>query len=109
MTRFRESVLLAILAAATIAAPVHARAPDSGLRAAPSAADRKLKSLYDGYAAWDAGETANFQNAAGETKPTDHLPKIDAATQQRRAAHLQELLTQLNAIPEAQLSAEEKV
>ena len=77
--------------------------------AARSAADQRLKALYNGYAAWDAGETANFQNAAGETKPTDHLPKIDAATQQRRAAHLQELLTQLNAIPEAQLSAEEKV
>ena len=77
--------------------------------AARSAADQRLKALYDGYAAWDAGETANFQNAAGETKPTDRLPKIDAATQQRRAAHLQELLTQLNAIPEAQLSAEEKV
>ena len=77
--------------------------------AAQSAADQRLKALYNGYAAWDAGETANFQNAAGETKPTDHLPKIDAATQQRRAAHLQELLTQLNAIPEAQLSAEEKV
>ena len=77
--------------------------------AARSAADQRLKALYNGYAAWDAGETANFQNAAGETKPTDRLPKIDAATQQRRAAHLQELLTQLNAIPEAQLSAEEKV
>ena len=77
--------------------------------AAQSAADQRLKALYNGYAAWDAGETANFQNAAGETKPTDRLPKIDAATQQRRAAHLQELLTQLNAIPEAQLSAEEKV
>ena len=77
--------------------------------AARSAADQRLKALYNGYAAWDAGETANFQNAAGETKPTDRLPKIDAATQQRRAAHLHELLTQLTAIPEAQLSAEEKV
>jgi uncharacterized protein (DUF885 family) len=65
--------------------------------------------LYDGYAAWDAKESGNFQDSRGETKPADYLPRVDAATQQRRAAHLQDLLKQLTAIPVAQLSPAEKV
>ena len=44
-------------------------------------------------------------------KPTqaNYPPKVDAATQERRAAHLRDLLARLNAIPEGQLSSEEKV
>jgi len=84
------------------------------VQAAPAAstrtsADARLKALYDGYAAWDAKESGNFQDLRGETKPADYLPRVDAATQQRRAAHLQDLLKQLNAIPVAQLSPPEKV
>ena len=88
-------------AALAEAAPVHT--------VAASAADRELRALYDGYAAWDAKESGNIQDARGETKPAGYLPKVDAATQQRRAAHLQELLRQLNAIPQSQLSPAEKV
>ncbi|WP_028970572.1 DUF885 domain-containing protein [Sphingomonas sp. URHD0057] len=77
--------------------------------ASQASADARLKALYDGYAAWDAKESGVLQNADGETKPASYLPRIDPATQQRRAAHLQDLLTQLNAIPVAQLSAAEKV
>src|SRR5262249_51542392 len=58
---------------------------------------------------WDAKESGVFEDKDGETKPLDYLPRVDAATQQRRAAHLQDLLNQLNAIPEAQLSAGEQV
>jgi len=97
------------LTAAWIAAPAIAQAPAATHQAAPTAADRRLKALYDGYAAWDAKESGNFQDSRGETKPADYLPRVDAATQQRRAAHLQDLLKQLNAIPVAQLSPEEKV
>ena len=88
-------------AALAEAAPVHT--------VAASAADRKLRALYDGYAAWDAKESGNIQDARGETKPAGYLPKVDAATQQRLAAHLQELLRQMNAIPQSQLSPAEKV
>jgi uncharacterized protein (DUF885 family) len=109
MTRFHGSVLLAIAGAAAIVAPVHAQAPAAAHQPAPSAADRRLKALYDGYAAWDAKESGNFQDSRGETKPADYLPRVDAATQQRRAAHLQDLLKQLTAIPVAQLSPAEKV
>jgi len=97
------------LTAAWIAAPAIAQAPAATHQAAPTAADRRLKALYDGYAAWDAKESGNFQDSRGETKPADYLPRVDAATQQRRAAHLRDLLKQLNAIPVAQLSPEEKV
>ena len=80
------------------------------LQSAPSrVADSRLKALYDGYSTWDAKESGYFLDSRGELKPTDYLPRIDAATQETRAAHLKELLTQLNAIPEAQLSVGERV
>jgi uncharacterized protein (DUF885 family) len=74
-----------------------------------SSADARLKRLYDGYAAWDSKESGYFQDPRGETKPTDYLPHVDAATQQRRAAYLEDLLKQLNAIPVVELSPAEKV
>jgi uncharacterized protein (DUF885 family) len=109
MRRFHRSIFFAIVSAATVAAPAHAQTPAVAHQPAPSAADRMLRALYDGYAAWDAKESGNFQDSRGETKPADYLPRVDAATQQRRAAHLQDLLKQLDAIPVAQLSPPEKV
>jgi uncharacterized protein (DUF885 family) len=96
------------LTAAWIAAPAIAEAAPAAATI-QSSADRQLKALYDGYAEWDAKESGNFLDSRGETKPADYLPRVDAATQQRRATHLQDLLKQLNAIPVAQLSPPEKV
>ena len=76
---------------------------------ARTAADQRLQALYDGYANWDAKEFGYFENARGETKPTNYLPRVDAASQLRRAAHLRELLKQLDAIPVDQLSSGERV
>lgn len=73
------------------------------------AADAKLRALYDGYAAWDAKESEQFEDARGETKPTAHLPHVDEATQLRRAAYVRDLFSQLNAIPLQQLSPDEQV
>jgi len=98
----------ALLIASWGLSPAVVAAAPSGT-AAQNSADARLKTLYDDYAAWDAKESGNFQNGRGETKPADYLPRVDAATQQRRAVHLQDLLTQLNAIPAAQLSPPEKV
>ena len=75
----------------------------------PGTADARLKALYNGYSTWDAKESGYFLDRRGELKPSDYLPRIDAATQERRAAHLQDLLNQLNAIPATQLSAGEQV
>jgi uncharacterized protein (DUF885 family) len=76
---------------------------------APSAADLRLRALYNGYSAWAAKEGGYFENEEGELKQANYLPHVDAATQARQAAHLQDLLNQLNAIPAAQLSPDEQV
>jgi uncharacterized protein (DUF885 family) len=94
----------ALLASSAIGTPASAAAP-----AARISADERLKALYDGYAAWDSKETGSFENARGEIESAAYLPRVDEASQLRRAAHLQELLTQLNAIPASHLSADEKV
>jgi uncharacterized protein (DUF885 family) len=99
-----------LLLGAAFSCPIWAQpqpAPTS--RAQPTAAEARVRSLYDGYAAWDAKESEQFEDARGETKPTAHLPRVDEASQLRRAAHLRDLLTQLNAIPPAQLSPGEQV
>ena len=77
--------------------------------AARTSADAKLKALYDGYAAWDAKESGYFENARGEIESTAYLQHVDEASQLRRAAHLKELLAQLDAVPTAHLSPDEKV
>jgi uncharacterized protein (DUF885 family) len=97
----------ALLASSATGTPASAAAPAKP--AARISADARLKALYDGYAAWDSKETGSFENARGEIESAAYLPRVDEASQLRRAAHLQELLTQLNAIPASHLSADEKV
>ena len=106
MTRGFKLAGLLFVSASALSSPVRA-AP--ARPAAQSTADARLKALYDGYSTWDATESAVFENKRGEIEAADHLPKVDLASQQRRAEHLQELLTKLNAIPEAQLSPGERV
>jgi uncharacterized protein (DUF885 family) len=72
-------------------------------------ADAPLKALYDGYARWQLKEAGYFEDASGETQPADYLEQVDPAAQERRAAHLQGLLAELEAIPAAQLSPDERV
>jgi uncharacterized protein (DUF885 family) len=100
------AIALAVIAPTAVRAQA---APAPQRSSARTAADEMLRALYDGYAAWDAKESGYFEDARGETKPTDYLPRVDEQSQLRRVAHLRELLTQLNAIPAAQLSPGEKV
>ena len=99
------SILYLALAAAAWQ-PLLAQAPV----AAPSASesDRRLKALYEGFSDWTAKEYGYFEDAKGESQQADYLPKVDAATSQRRADYLKQLLAQLEAIPAAQLSAGER-
>ncbi|MGE5563772.1 MAG: DUF885 domain-containing protein [Bacillota bacterium] len=90
--------------------------PCSPLAAAPMAkhaprtsADARLRALYDAYADWDAKESGQLWNAKGELEAGGSIPHVDAASQLRREAHVKEVLEQLNAIPQAQLSAKEQV
>jgi uncharacterized protein (DUF885 family) len=98
---------LLLIAAAIV--PSAAQAQAAAPAAAASAADQRLKALYDDYAGWDAKETGYIEDARGETKPADYLPRVDQASQLRRAAELKRMLDRLDAIPVAQLSAEERV
>jgi len=99
----------ALLAGTAFSLPSSALAQTPSATAQPNANDAKLRALYDGYSAWDAKESEQFLDPRGETKPTAHLPHVDAVSQLRRAAHLKELLDQLNAIPAQQLSPAEQV
>jgi len=94
-----------LLASGLTPTNVEAAAP----AAAQSSADARLKVLYYGYSAWDSRESEYFLDSHGEIKPTASLPHVDAASQERRAEHLRQLLQQLNAIPAGQLSAGEQV
>jgi uncharacterized protein (DUF885 family) len=76
---------------------------------APASADARLRAIYDDFAAWEAKESGYFENSRGESESAGYLPHLDAASQLRRAAHLQDVLNQLNGIPDAQLSPGEKV
>ena len=98
-----------LLVAAAVPAVAQTSPPAATAQSAPSAADLKLRALYDGYSAWDAKESGYFEDARGEEKATDYLPRVDVQTQLAHAAHLIDLLDQLNAIPVVQLSADEQV
>ena len=101
---------LLIAGTASTAITLHAQPAPSAVAQSPAnPADAKLRALYDGYAAWDAKESEVFENSRGETKPTAHLQHVDEQSQLRRAAHLRDLLAQLNAIPAQQLSPDERV
>lgn len=102
-------VLLASLLSTVALAPAIAAPPATAAKEHGSAADQRLRKLYDGYAAWDAKEGGYFEDENGELQQADYLPHVDVASQQRRAAHLQDLLSQLNAIPTTQLSPAEQV
>ena len=93
------------LATAIVCSPVVA-APTKQM---PTSADARLKALYGDFAGWDAKESGYFENSRGEVESAGYLPHVDVASQLRRAAHLQDLLNQLNAIPTAQLSPDEQV
>src|SRR4051794_29267853 len=99
----------AILAGAMATVPAHAQPANAAATQAATSADRRLAALYDGYSAWEAKEFEYFEDARGETKATAHLAHVDPGSQLRRAEHMRQLLGQLNAIPETQLSAEERV
>jgi len=100
-------MVAAALALGAITYPAGAAvAPPAAQR---TSADARLKALYDGYAAWEDKEFGSFENSRGERERAGYLPHVDEATQLRRAAHLKELLAQLNAIPIAQLSPDEQV
>jgi uncharacterized protein (DUF885 family) len=74
---------------------------------APSGADAWFKALYEAEWAWR--ETEFPGSGRGEAPIADHLPKVDASAQAARLAYWREVRAKLDAIPEAGLSAGERV
>ncbi|HEY8433531.1 MAG TPA: DUF885 domain-containing protein, partial [Sphingomicrobium sp.] len=106
----RNVVRLGVLVAGTAALLV----PPAAFAAVPlhqqqTSADAWLKALYDAYSAWDEKESAQIENSRGETESAGYLPRVDAASQLRREAHLKDLLAQLNGISPTQLSPDAQV
>ena len=105
--RVNLAIMLLVATSGFGGTPVWAQSATA--QVSPTVADRQLRLLYDGYAAWDAKESGYAMDEKGETKPLDYLPRVDGATQLRHGAYLKGLLDQLNAIPLAQLSPDEQV
>lgn len=76
---------------------------------ATNEADRRLKALYDAEWEWRQKEEARVPGEFGRHAADDHLPRVDAATQQRRLEYWQKTLAELDRIPLAQLSPQEKI
>ena len=98
---------LALLLA--VAAPLPAFAHQPAPAPAASTSDQRLKALYEAYSDWASKEYGFFEDAKGETRQAGYLPKVDPVTEQARTEHLKGLLARLDAIPAAQLSADERV
>lgn len=101
-------VVGAVLLGTTALCSPAVAAPAAGTLA-KTAADARLKALYDAYADWDAKESGQYWDPKGELQQTGYLPHVDAASQLRREAHVVDALKQLNAIPANQLSSNERV
>ena len=99
--------LLVAAALGSVASPSPAQ--PAAPPAATQTADTRLKALYEAYADWDQKESGYFVDSKGENQPSAYLPKVDLATQLARAKFEQHMLDQLNAIPAAKLSPDERV
>ncbi|QIK97227.1 DUF885 family protein [Sphingomonas sp. HDW15A] len=97
------------LAALSVPAASFAQAPAPATSAPASAADQKLRNIYEAYATWQAKEYGSIEDSRGETDQADYLPKVDPAAFRRRGEHLQSILKQVKAIDPATLSPVEQV
>ena len=78
----------ALLVAGSLPSALPAKTPLAGHH---RTADARLKTLYVGYAAWDAKQTAQMEDGRGGLQPGDRLPRVDEASQRSREAHLKDL------------------
>ncbi|MGF7151453.1 uncharacterized protein (DUF885 family) [Sphingomonas zeicaulis] len=84
------------------------------LSAAPTAAvaetaDAQLRAIYEAEWAWRQNEFARLEDDEAWTATADHLPKVDAKSEEARIAYWTRTLAALDKVPVDQLSAEEKV
>ena len=88
--------------------PALAQQPVAPAQAAPTSADQRLRALYEAEWAWRREQEARLEGR-GAGALADHLPRVDPASQQARLAYWQRTLAELDRIPVAELSDEEKL
>ncbi len=108
--RLAALTILAASAPATTFAqtPTQAPAQPAAASPAPSAADVRLRALYEREWAWRLNEYAQ-REVDGRSQATDRLPRVDPASQRARLAYWEGVLRELDAIPVAELSQAERL
>jgi len=106
--RIRLLASVALAGVLLAGAPAAGAAPVPAKAASTANADARLKALYTKEWAWRETELAHADE--GDAVPIQpYLPKVDAASQERRLAYWQDVRRQLDAIPESSLSSEQAV
>ena len=104
----RMTLMLSLLAAAASTSLLSAMpAQAQVVQAAASSADQRLRNLYTSEWSWRQKERARL--GVGPGALADHLPRVDAKSQQARLAYWTNVLAELDKIPVAQLSPEEQI
>ena len=109
MRHISIGAIAAVLLLTTPAGALAAQATTGATAPVPGSADARLKALYDAEWAWREKEMAREPGEEGRGASADHMPRVDAATQQRRLDYWTNVLAELDKIPRDQLSAEERV
>jgi uncharacterized protein (DUF885 family) len=105
----RVSGLAIALGMALVAQPVLARPQAATPAVAATSADARLRAIYDAEWAWRQKEFARLASDAPFSGGSDHLQRVDAASQEARLAYWTKTLAALNKIPVDQLSPEEQI
>jgi uncharacterized protein (DUF885 family) len=101
--RIVHAALIAVLGLATPGAS-SAQSPD------PASAAERFKALYTREWTWRQAQNSGLDEDADRTAAVrDRFPKVDAATQSDRLRYWTDVLRELNALPMAELSAEDQV
>lgn len=104
----RASFLLPLLLASAALPAAAAAAQTAPVSRAAASADDRLRALYTAEWAWRQKEFGELEGS-GPGARAGYLPKVDAAAQAARLAYWDGVLKRLDAIPVAELSAEERV
>ena len=95
--------------ATTVALIMAVSLPVAATSGSATSADEKLRALYTAEWEWRQKEFAREPGDESRGPTADHLPRVDAQTQQKRLAYWTKVLAQLDEIPLSELSPEEKV
>jgi len=104
----RTLLLISLLASAPGFAQTPPAAPAAAQTPAPSSADQRLRRLYEAEWTWRREQDGRL-DGGGPGALADHYPRVDPASQRARMAYWENALRELNTIPVAELSGEERI